>query len=318
MVKLGVMIEGQEGLNWERWRRIVDAADRLGFDSVWRSDHLFSVMGRFERETVALTPSLTAVPLWSERLTFGQLVSPVSFRNPVHLAYDAAALDRLSNGRYVFGIGAGWNESEHHAFGFPLLTKKQRFDRFEEAIKLIKLLWTGERVRFEGEYYQLDGAQAAFTPSDPAGVPMLIGGSGEKRTLRMVAEHAAEWNMTPMPPDAYQQKAEVLRQHCVDVGRDPNTIRHSIMLTHVIGRDQAELRERAARLKEITGRSGTPDEILETMRAGGRIVGTPDEVVAQMRDWQARGISRIMLQTLDMDDIPVLELIAAEVMPHVS
>lgn len=318
MVKLGVMIEGQEGLNWERWRKIVDAADRLGFDSVWRSDHLYSVMGRYERETVALIPSLTAVPLWSNRLTFGQLVSPVSFRNPVHLAYDAAALDRLSNGRYVFGIGAGWNESEHRAFGFGLPPMKERFDRFEEAIQLIKQLWSGAPVSFEGEYYHLDGAQAALTPSRPSGVPLLIGGSGERRTLRLVAEYADEWNMTPMPPDAYQRKAEILAEHCLAVGRDPGAIRHSIMLTHLIGRDQAELRGRAQRLKAITGRPGEPDEILDTMRAGGRIVGTPDEVVEQIRNWEARGIERIMLQTLDMDDIAVLELIADEIMPHVS
>lgn len=318
MVKLGVMIEAQEGLTWERWERIVNAADRLGFDSVWRSDHLYSVMGIHARETLALTPSLTAVPLWSDRLTFGQLVSPVSFRNPVHLAFEAAALDRLSNGRYVFGIGAGWNESEHRAFGFLLLSLKKRFDRFEEAILLIKQLWSGAPVTFEGEYYQLDGAQAAFTPRDPAGVPFLIGGSGERRTLRLVAEHAAEWNMTPMPPEQYQRKAEILREHCLAVGRDPASIRHSIMLTHLMGRDQAELRERAQRLIEITGRQAGPDEVLDTMRAGGRLVGTPDEVVAQLRDWETRGIERVMLQTLDMDDIPVLELIAAEIMPQVS
>lgn len=318
MLKLGVMIEGQEGLNWERWRRIVEAADRLGYDSVWRSDHLFSVMGRHERETVALIPSLTAVPIWSDRLTFGQLVSPVSFRNPVHLAYDAVALDRLSNGRHVFGIGAGWNVVEHRAFGFQLLPLKERFDRFEEAIRLIKLLWTGEPVSFDGEYFQLDDARAALTPSRPSGVPLLIGGGGERRTLRMVAEHADEWNMTPMPPEEYQRKAEILREHCRAVGRDPDTIRHSIMLTHLMGRDEHELRERARRLIEITGRQGTVDDVLANMRAGGRLVGTPDEVVAQMRDWEARGIKCIMLQTLDMDDIAVLELIASEIMPHVS
>jgi alkanesulfonate monooxygenase SsuD/methylene tetrahydromethanopterin reductase-like flavin-dependent oxidoreductase (luciferase family) len=147
---------------------------------------------------------------------------------------------------------------------------------------------------------------------------MLIGGSGERRTLRLVAEHADEWNVTPRPPDDYQRKAEILVEHCLAVGRDPGAIRHSIMLTHLIGRDQAEVRRRAQRLKEITGRPDAVDEILDNMRAGGRIVGTPDEVIEQIRDWDTRGIERIMLQTLDMDDIAVLELIADEVMPHVN
>src|SRR5690606_33511122 len=232
-MKLGVMIEGQEGLNWERWQRIVEAADRLGFDSVWRSDHLYSVMGRYERETVALIPSLTAVALWSQRLIFGQLVSPVSFRHPVHLAYDAAALDRLSNGRYTFGIGAGWNESEHRAFGFPLPPLKERMDRFEEALKVITLLWSGERGDFKGEHYQLDMAQAAFTPAGGK-ARILIGGSGEKRTLRLVAEYADEWNATATPPEEYERKVEVLAQHCRAAGRDIDQIERSMMLAHVV------------------------------------------------------------------------------------
>jgi F420-dependent oxidoreductase-like protein len=317
-MKLGVMIEAQEGLNWERWRRIVDSADRLGFESVWRSDHLYSVMGRHERETLALAPSLTAVALWSERLVFGQLVSPVSFREPVHLAYEAAALDRLSNGRYVFGIGAGWNESEHRAFGFRLPPLKERFDRLEEALKLITLLWSGERVDFDGTYYQLDMAQAALTPENGR-AGMLIGGGGERRTLRLVAEYADEWNITPTTPDDYNRKVEVLEGHCRDIGRDPAEIQRSIMLSHVIGRDEQELHERARKLMAITGREGQDaEQVLQAMRERGLLVGTPDEVVELIHQRASQGIQRIMLQTLDMDDIPVLELIAAEIMPRVA
>ncbi len=317
-MKLGVMIEGQEGLTWERWQNIVGSADRLGFESVWRSDHLYSVMGKYERETVSLIPSLTAVPIWSDRLRFGQLVSPVSFREPVHLAYDAAALDRLSNGRYSFGIGAGWNESEHRAFGFRLPPLKERMDRFEEALKAITLLWTGERVDFAGEYYQLDGAQAAFTPSGGK-ARILIGGGGEKRTLRLVAEYADEWNVTPVPADVFNHKAEVLAQHCHDVGRDPDEIEKSIMLSHVIGRDQQEVRERARRIMAITGRDDQDvDQALQNMRERGLLVGTPDEVIESIRMREAQGIDRIMLQTLDMDDIDVLGLIAREILPQVS
>lgn len=317
-MKLGVMIEGQEGLNWDRWRNIVESADRLGFESVWRSDHLFSVMGKHERETLALTPSLTAVPMWSDRLVFGQLVSPISFREPVHLAYEAATLDQLSNGRYMFGIGAGWNESEHRAFGFRLPPVKERMDRLEESLKLITLLWSGERVSFEGEYYQLDMAQTALTPTNGK-ASILIGGGGEQRTLRLVAEYADEWNVTPVPPDVFEHKANVLEQHCKDVGRDPSEIDKSIMLSHVIGRDEQELHERARRNMAITGRDGQDvNEVLDGMRERGLLIGTPDEIVASIKMREAQGISRIMLQTLDMDDLDVLELIANDIMPQVA
>lgn len=317
-MKLGVMIEGQEGLNWDRWRNIVGSADRLGFESVWRSDHLYSVMGKHERETLALVPSLTAVPLWSDRLVFGQLVSPVSFREPVHLAYEAATLDRLSNGRYMFGIGAGWNESEHRAFGFRLPPVKERMDRLEEALKLITRLWSGDRVDFQGEYYRLDMAQAALTPAD-GNAKVLIGGGGEQRTLRLVAEYADEWNVTPVPPDVFQHKAGVLEQHCRDVGRDPSEIDKSIMLSHVIGRDEQEIHERARRIMAITGRDGQDvDEVLQGMRERGLLIGTPDEVVESIKMREGQGISRIMLQTLDMDDLDVLDLIATEIMPQVN
>ena len=317
-MKLGIMIEGQEGLNWDRWHTLVDSADRLGFESVWRSDHLYSVMGKHERETLALVPSLTAVPLWSDRLVFGQLVSPVSFREPVHLAFEAATLDRLSSGRYMFGIGAGWNESEHRAFGFRLPPVKERFDRLEEALKLITLLWSGERVDFVGDYYQLDMAQAALTPREGR-ANILIGGGGEQRTLRLVAEYADEWNVTPVPPDVFDHKVSVLERHCADVGRDPGEIRKSIMLSHVIGRDEAELHERARRIMAITGREDQdPAEVLDGMRERGLLIGTPDEVVASIKAREAQGIDRIMLQTLDMDDVDVLGLIANEIMPQVS
>lgn len=317
-MKLGVMIEGQEGLNWDRWRNIVGSADRLGFESVWRSDHLYSVMGKHERETLALTPSLTAVPLWSDRLIFGQLVSPISFREPVHLAYEAATLDKLSDGRYMFGIGAGWNESEHRAFGFRLPPVKERFDRLEESLKLITLLWSGERVDFKGEYYQLEMARAALTPADGK-AKILIGGGGEKRTLRLVAEYADEWNVTPTPPDVYDHKVEVLEQHCKDVGRDSSEIEKSIMLSHIIGSDEKELEERARSYMAVTGREDSdPNEIMNGMRERGLLVGTPDEVIESIKMREAQGIDRIMMQTMDMDDMAVLELIANKIMPEVS
>lgn len=320
MVKLGVMIEGQEGLTWQRWRRIVDTADRNGFDSVWRSDHLFSLMGSTDRNCIALWPSLNDVAYRSERLQFGQLVSPVTFRHPVHLAIDAVASDELSGGRYTLGIGAGWNENEHRAFGFNLPPVKERMDRLEEALKVITLLWSGEPVTFQGTYYQLDGAQSRPLPTRGKKVPILIGGGGEKRTLRLVAEYADEWNITPATPEIYQTKVDALLRHCEVVGRDPATIRRSIMLGHVIGRTNDELRRRATRLLEIFNSPGdvTPDDMLARQRERGMLVGTPGEIVEQIGRRREQGIERIMLQTQDQEDMDALELFASDVIPHIA
>lgn len=320
MVKLGVMIEAQEGLTWERWRTIIDTADRLGFESLWRSDHLFSLMGDPQRNCIALWPSLQEVATRSSRLTFGQLVSPVTFRHPVHLAIDSVALDALSDGRYMFGIGAGWNEGEHSAFGFPLPPVKERMDRLEEALELINLLWSGEQVSFEGKYFQLDGAQSRPTPTRGAKVPTIIGGGGERRTLRLVAQYADEWNITPTTVEEYDHKAGVLRQHCADIGRDPSDIRQSIMLAHLIGRNDQEILERADRMRGILLSMADiePAEVIERWKARGMLIGTPEQIVADIQRRQQQGVERIMLQTHDQEDMDALELFASEVMPHIS
>jgi F420-dependent oxidoreductase-like protein len=320
MTKLGVMIEGQEGVTWERWNRLTDATERLGFDSLWRSDHLSSVMGVPERETLAVFPSLTAVALRTSRIEFGPLVPPTTYRHPVHLAMVAVALDHLSAGRAWIGVGAGWNVHEHEAFGFDLLPLKQRMDRMEEALKVMKLLWSGETVSFEGEHFQLQDAQSRPTPLRPEGVKLVIGGTGERRTLRMVAEYADDWNATTSSPDVYAAKAEVLERHCEAVGRDPATIRRSIMTSYIIGRDRGELLRRAARLHEIVPSTADtePDALAARMKERGVLVGTPNEIVEQIRVRSALGVELIMLQTLDLDDIEALELIAAEVAPHIA
>jgi F420-dependent oxidoreductase-like protein len=314
------MIEGQEGLTWERWRRIIETADTNGFNSVWRSDHLFSLMGSPDRDCIALWPSLNEVGYRSSRLEFGQLVSPITFRHPVHLAIDAVAADELSGGRFLLGVGAGWNENEHKAFGFPLPQLKERMDRFEEGLKVITLLLSDEKVSFQGTYFQLDEAQSSPSPTRGSKVPIVIGGGGEKRTLRLVAEYADEWNITPATLEAYAGKVEVLLRHCEDVGRDPETIRRSIMLGHIIGRNQDELKRRAASIQKVFNApsDADPEELISRFRERGMLVGAPEEIVEQIQARAEQGVERIMLQTHDQTDMESLELFASDVMPHIS
>src|SRR2546422_4791384 len=158
------MIEGQEGLTWDRWFRIADRVESLGLDSLWRSDHFFSLMGHPERPALECWSSLTALAQRTQRIRFGPLVSPMTFRPPALLARMAAAVDGLSNGRLVLGVGAGWNEAEHAAYGITLPPMKERMDRLEEGIKVIKALWTGGPVSLSGEYSSLKDATLRPVP----------------------------------------------------------------------------------------------------------------------------------------------------------
>jgi alkanesulfonate monooxygenase SsuD/methylene tetrahydromethanopterin reductase-like flavin-dependent oxidoreductase (luciferase family) len=192
-------------------------------------------------------------------------------------------------------------------------------DRFEEALKVIKLLGSGEPATFAGEHFQLDGARTTFSPVRETGVRMMIGGSGERRTLRLVAEYADEWNATLAAHDTYDQKTEALLRHCEAVGRDPGDIRRSMMIGQIVGSTDAEVKQRAKQLQEMVPgtRDVEVDELVRRQRERGWLVGTPSELIEQIQGRAAQGIERIMLQTFLMDDVEQLELIASDVIPHV-
>lgn len=315
---LGVMIEGQEDLNWDLWRRIARATEDLGFESLWRSDHLVSFS---QRERDALEPFLSFVLVAeeTERIRFGPLVCPVTFRHPSMLARMAAQIDVLSGGRFILGMGAGWNAPEHEAFGIRFPSMRERMDRLDESLRVVKALWGDGPATFDGDYYQLKEAVCFPKPAQRS-LPILVGGSGEKRTLRIVAEHADEWNAAGVDLDGYRHKRAVLERHCADVGREPAEIRHSQMTSFVTGRDDAAVRAHLGRVVAVMPAYGRrePDQILEAMRAGGGLVGTPGEIVEELGRREEAGISRVMMQHLASDDFEVLELIASEVLPKVQ
>jgi alkanesulfonate monooxygenase SsuD/methylene tetrahydromethanopterin reductase-like flavin-dependent oxidoreductase (luciferase family) len=304
MAKLGIMIEGQEGLTWNLWRGICRDVEQLGFDSLRRSDHLFSVVGVSERESLECWVSLGLAAEWTERIEFGPMVSPMTFRPPAILAKMAAAVDQLSGGRLILGVGAGWNESEHQTFGIPFPPLKERFDNLEAGIVRIRETWRMNSPR----------------PVRDGSMPLLIGGSGERRTLAIAAREAAEWNFTGLDVESYKAKAAVLAEHCSRVARDPATLRHSMMTGHLVGRDEKELRQRAQRMSNVIPRfeGMEPDQVLEALRRGTWMVGTPDEVAEKMLAYSAAGVDLFMLQHYLMDDSDALELLAGEVIPVVA
>ena len=302
MTQIGIMIEGQEGLSWERWRSICSDADTLGFASLRRSDHLISLMQAPERDCIECWTSLALAAEWTKRIEFGPMVSPMTFRLPSILAKIAAAVDALSGGRLLLGVGAGWNENEHEVFDIPFFTEKERFERLEAGIKKMREIW------------EQTNPKPARNP-----IPLLLGGKGAKRTLPLVAREATEWNLSRLDPEMFRQRREVLQQCCRDIGRDPATIRRSVMTTYIIGRDEAELRERATKLGEVVAalKGLDADQVLQKMRQQA-FVGTPEQIAQQMRENAKLGVDLFMLQHFLLDDRDALRLLAEEVMPAVA
>lgn len=306
------MLEAQEGLTWDRWFRIAQRVESLGLDSLWRSDHFFSLMGHTERPALECWTSLTALAQRTQRIQFGPLVSPMTFRHPALLARMGAAVDLLSNGRLVLGLGAGWNDAEHQAFGIALPPLKERFDRLEEGIAVIKALWSGGPVDLEGRYYPLRGAAAYPRPRQQPRPPVLIGGDGEVRLLRIVAREADEWNSHAAGPQVYAAKRARLEEHCRAAGRDPASIRRSWMGGIVIGRDDGEVREKGRWMHSFLSALSAlpPDTALDELRRRSWIVGTPDQAASQLDAWAAVGVERVMFQWFNLDDLDGLGLLA--------
>ena len=311
-MQVGIMIEGQEGLTWERWWRLAAAAEDLGYESLCRSDHLTGLGGESKRPSLETWASLTALATRTRRIRFGPMVSPLTFYHPVILAKAAAAIDTLAGGRFDLGIGAGWNEHEHATYGVPFPPLKERMDRLECGARAIRALDAAKPVTLAQPYYALKNAETY--PKSPSGrTRLVIGGRGEKRTLRVVAEFADEWNVTRVGAADYPAKYRVLADHCEAVGRDPEGIRRSLMIPLAIGRDNAEIARRVANARAVF--PALPDGEA-AWRAAGFLAGPPAQVLADLDKWKAAGMQRVLLQMLDQEDIGALELFARDVLPR--
>jgi F420-dependent oxidoreductase-like protein len=307
------MIEGQDGLTWPRWKRIAAEVERLGFAGLFRSDH-FTNSSPPDKDSLEMVVSLAYLASATERIHFGPLVAPVSFRNPALLARQAAAIDDLSGGRMILGLGAGWQDREHRLFGFDLGDVGTRMARLEEGLQVVtRLLRSEEPVTFEGRFFQLRGATLLPRPQRPGGPRILIGGNGPKRTLPLVARYADIWNAVFVSPDELRAKSATLDELLAGVGRKPADVRRTVMTTIYFGRDRAALEARLDQVRASAPEfAGKPyDEVIAAMRAeGNRIVGTPDMVAEQLAAYARAGADELMLQWLDQDDIEGLRALA--------
>jgi F420-dependent oxidoreductase-like protein len=306
---LRIFTEPQEGASYGTLLSVAQAAERLGFDAFFRSDHYLSMDGPGLPGPTDAWVTLAALARETSRLRLGTLMSPVTFRLPGPLAIIAAQVDQMSGGRVELGLGTGWFDAEHAAYGIPFPPVAERFGRLEEQLKIIIGLWEtpeGGTFSFHGSYYTLDGSPALPKPAQRPRPPVLLGGGGQRRTPQLAARFADEYNI-PFASVADSVAAfGRVRDACQETGRDPGALVYSAAQTVCCARDAAGLARRAAAI-------GQP---LDDLRRTG-LAGSPAEIVDKLGQFAGAGGTRAYLQVLDLRDLDHLELIAAEVMPQV-
>lgn len=306
MTDVAIMLEGQQGLNWPRFQRLARHIEDLGFAGLYRSDH-YTNPHKPDLDSLELWISLAWLASHTERIDFGPLVTPMSFRDPTMTARMAAAVDDLSGGRLWLGVGAGWQQREHHAYGWDLLSVPERFERLRDGLEVFtRLLQNDTHSTYTGRYYQIDDAILLPRPQRPGGPPILIGGNGVKRTLPLVVEYGTEWNAVLIDSQTYAARNERLTEMLDAAGRSPNDVGRSVMLGLVFGADDAALKRRLDDL----GNGRTPDDL----REHGMLVGTPAAIVDQIGAYSEGGAERLMLQWLALDDLDGLEAFASGVL----
>ncbi len=302
MLQIGLMFEGQFGLNWARWRRLLQAAEDLGFQCVFRSDHFTIGVADDSLETFT---SLTYAADFTKRIELGTCVAPTTFRHPSMTARVGAAIDDLSNGRFILGLGAGWNESEHREFGVPFPDQHTRFDMLTDALEITQRLLTSDQpTSYQGKVYSLDGA--VMLPRPQRKTPIMIGGNGRNRTMPLAANYADEWNAVFVTVDVCRDLNQHMDDLLTQAGRAPSSVKRSLMNRAFVGASDAELRSKIA----------ADPRADESLLEGKNIVGTPSQIVDILGRYQDAGVQRVMLQWLDLEDYAGLELLARDVLPH--
>ena len=304
-----IFVEPQQGASYADQLQVAQAAEQLGFDGFFRSDH-YLFMGDVDPRpgpSDAWT-TLAGLALQTERIRLGTLVTSATFRLPGPLAVTVAQVDEMSGGRIELGLGSGWFEDEHTAFGIPFPPLGERFDRYEEQLEIITGLWAtpdGERFSFAGAHYTLTDSPGLPKPRQTPGPPIIIGGGGKKRTPELAARFAAEFNTAFSSLDDTSAQFGRVRAAAEAIGRDPGAIVYSAAHGAYVGRTDAEVRARVGK------GNGTFDELQSTP-----LVGSPQQVVDGIAALAAIGVSRVYLQILDLSDLDHLQLIADEVVPH--
>jgi F420-dependent oxidoreductase-like protein len=304
-VRLALMIEGQEGVTWQQWCDLADACERHGIDTLFRSDHYISMSNESGNVAHDAWTTLAGLAARTTTLRLGTLVSPATFRLPGLLANVASTVDHISGGRIELGLGAGWMEREHRAYGFPFPPTSERVARSAEQLEIVHRLWTEERVDFRGTHYTLENAPAHPKPVQQPRPRIIVGGGGARGTAEPAARFADEYNTPFASPEDFARIRANVEKATKQTGR---TLSYSTMTTCVVGETRDDALERALRLY---GRSQRPQDF-DSWLAGLRqrsLVGSVDEVAERLREYERAGCERAMLQHLLHDDLDAVELI---------
>lgn len=309
-MRLTVFTEPQQGASYDDLLRVARHAQACGFDGFFRSDHYLTMGGSGLPGPTDAWTTLAGLARETETIRLGTLLTCGTFRLPGPLAITVAQVDAMSGGRVELGLGAGWFEAEHRAYGVPFPETGERFDRLAEQLEIVTGLWTtpaGETYSFHGRYYELADSPALPKPTQTPRPPVIVGGKGLRRTPALAARFADEFNVPFCRLDETRTSYEKVAAACEAAGREPASLRLSAAQVLCCGRTDEELRRRAA----VLGRD------VEEMRVNG-LCGSPGEIVDKIGQFAEIGASRLHLQVLDLTDLDQLDLVAAEVIPQVA
>jgi F420-dependent oxidoreductase-like protein len=311
-MRVALMIEGQEDVTWEDWVALAETCERSGVEALFRSDHYLSVSGALQRGALDAWGTINALAARTSTLRLGTMVSPASFRHPSVLAKLVTTADHVSGGRVELGMGTGWSEIEHRAFGFPFLPMGERMDVLEEQLEIVHDGHWGEgSFSFRGRHYTLEDLDARPKPVQHPHPPLIMGGAAGPRSARLAARFADEYNTVMPTLEEIAERRASIAGACREAGRDP--IPFTVMTTSLIGADQAEVERRARELSEWQGRPVDLAAVADTW-----IAGTLEEVTARLRVYEEAGVERIYLQHLLHRDLDAVELIGRELVPAVA
>jgi len=303
---LRIFTEPQQGASYDTLLAAARATESAGFSAFFRSDHYLKMgdASGLPGPTDAWI-TLAGLARETESIRLGTLVTAATFRLPGPLAISVAQVDAMSGGRVDIGIGTGWYDAEHTAYGIPFPPLQERFEILEEQLEILTGLWrtpVGETFDFDGRHHTVSGSPALPKPVQDGGPPIIIGGGGPKKTPALAARFASEFNLPFAPKDTWVTQRGRVQDACRDIGRDPAELTYSVALVVCVGEDEAEIARRAASI----GRE------VDELRENG-VCGTPSEAVARLQEWGEAGAERVYLQVLDLDDLDHIELLGREV-----
>lgn len=313
MMQISVTIEAMFGLNWSTWQDFIRRVECAGYAGLYRSDHF--MVGKPGIDSLELITSLTYLASHSQKLHFGSLVAPFSFHHPATLARQAMAINDLSGGRLVLGVGSGWYEDEHSMYGFHLGDKKTRLDRLEEGLSILHaLVHSPEPVSFAGRFYHLREAELA--PRSP--VRILVGGNGRTRTLPLAARYADVWNCQLADPAAFAETNRYLDGLIAAAGRRPEDVRRSVLVPVLVTRTRADLDRHVALIQEHVPafRQSSAAEIKAWLYGLKGIIGSPQQVVDGLAAYAQSGAHEMILEWFGLFDLEGFDLLATEILPH--